>query len=124
MGRTLGVGLMLLALAALLTAEVNQDWLKRVPAADRVRVNPYAGQAAAAAAGVRLYADHCSRCHGADREGVRGRPSLKTDVVRNATDGELFWLLRNGDLRHGMPSWSGLPEPERWQIVAFLKDSR
>jgi hypothetical protein len=20
-----------------------------------------------------------------------------------------------------MPSWSGLPEPERWEVVAFLK---
>ena len=53
--------------------------------------------------------------------GRNGKPSLKTEVVEGATDGELFWLLRNGDLRHGMPSWSGLPEPERWQIVAFLK---
>ena len=103
------------------TAEVNQDWLKKVPAAERVRVNPYAGQADAVAAGGRLFADHCSRCHGADLMGENGKPSLKTEVVRGATDGELFWLLRNGDLRHGMPSWSGLPEPERWEIVAFLK---
>jgi mono/diheme cytochrome c family protein len=72
-------------------------------------------------AGARLYADHCSRCHGENLEGVRGKPSLRTPVVAGATDGELFWLLRNGDLRHGMPSWSGLPEPERWQIVTFLK---
>ena len=121
MRRILGVGCLVLAYGALLMAEVNQDWMKKVPAAERVRVNPYAGQAEAVAAGARLYADHCSRCHGADLEGMRGKPSLKTDVVKNATDGELFWLLRNGDLRHGMPSWSGLPEPERWQIVAFLK---
>jgi len=102
-------------------ADVNQDWLKRVPAAERARVNPYTGQADAVAAGARLFADHCSRCHGDDLGGVHGKPSLKSDVVRGATDGELFWLLRNGDLRHGMPSWSGLPEPERWQILAFLK---
>jgi cytochrome c oxidase cbb3-type subunit 2 len=102
-------------------AEVNQDWLKRVPAQERARANPYAGQADAVAAGGRLFADHCSRCHGDDLAGVHGKPSLKSDVVRGATDGELFWLLRNGDLRHGMPSWSGLPEPERWQILAFLR---
>lgn len=115
---------MLLGCAAVLAAEVNQDWLKRVPAAERARANPYAGQADAVAAGARLYADHCSRCHGADLEAVRGKPSLRSPVVQGATDGELFWLLRNGDLRHGMPSWSELPEPERWEIVAFLKGSR
>jgi mono/diheme cytochrome c family protein len=107
--------------ALMAAAEVNQDWLKHVPAAERTRVNPYRGQADAVAAGGRLYADHCSRCHGAGLMGRNGKPSLKTEVVEGATDGELFWLLRNGDLRHGMPSWSGLPEPERWQIVAFLK---
>jgi len=33
----------------------------------------------------------------------------------------LFWFLRNGNLRQGMPSWSGLPDQQRWQIVSFLK---
>ncbi len=124
MRRWIGVACLLLGYATVLAAEVNQDWLKRVPAAERVRANPYAGQAAAVAAGARLYGDHCARCHGADLKGVRGKPSLRTPVVGGAADGELFWLLRNGDLRHGMPSWSGLPEPQRWEIVSFLKSSR
>jgi mono/diheme cytochrome c family protein len=125
MRRLSGVwGLLLLGAALVATAEVNQDWLKKVPPAERARTNPYAGQADAIAAGGRLFADRCARCHGADLNGVHGKPSLKTAVVGNATEGELFWLLRNGDLRHGMPSWSGLPEPERWEIVAFLKSSR
>ena len=34
---------------------------------------------------------------------------------------ELAWFVRGGNLRHGMPSWSGLPELRRWQIVAYLK---
>ena len=113
------LGLALAALAA--PAEVNQDWLKKVPMADRMKVNPYAGQADAIAAGGRLYADHCSRCHGTNLQGRNGKPSLRSPVIANAKDGELFWLLRNGDLRHGMPSWSDLPEPERWQLVAFLR---
>lgn len=102
-------------------AEVNQDWLRHVPPAERARANPLAGQPEAVAAGAHLYADHCSRCHGPDLQGAHGKPSLQTDAVRNASDGELFWLLRNGDLRHGMPSWSSLPEPERWQILAYLR---
>lgn len=124
MRRIAAVLCLLLGCTALLAAaEVNQDWLKRVPAAERTRVNPYGGHADAIAAGAKLFADHCARCHGDDLLGTNGKPSLKTPVVQNASDGELFWLLRNGDLRHGMPSWSGLPEPERWQIVAFVKAS-
>jgi hypothetical protein len=46
---------------------------------------------------------------------------LRTDEVQNAADGEIFWLLRNGSLRRGMPSWSALPEPSRWQIIAYVK---
>ena len=26
-----------------------------------------------------------------------------------------------GDLGHGMPSWSNLPEAQRWQLVAYLR---
>jgi hypothetical protein len=33
----------------------------------------------------------------------------------------LFWVLTNGVVMRGMPVWSKLPEPERWQIVTFLK---
>ena len=121
MRRALGLVCFVLGCVIVAAAEVNQDWLKRVPAAERVRANPYAGQADAVAAGGLLFADHCARCHGDDLSGRNGKPSLRTPIVAGSTDGELFWLLRNGDLRHGMPPWSGLPEPERWQVVAFLR---
>ena len=45
----------------------------------------------------------------------------RPEETQQATDGEIFWLLRNGALRQGMPSWSSLPEPLRWQIIAFVK---
>ena len=35
--------------------------------------------------------------------------------------GALFWILTNGVGRRGMPVWSKLPEPQRWQIVSYLK---
>ncbi len=55
------------------------------------------------------------------RLGRKKRPSLRTAEVQQAADGEIFWLLRNGALRQGMPSWSSLPEPSRWQIIAYIK---
>ncbi len=117
-----GVAVVLCALAAF--AETDHSWLKRVSEKDKQRANPVAAQMDAIAGGGKLYAQHCSKCHGADLEGNGSKPSLRSETVRNATDGELFWILKNGDLRHGMPSWSSLPEPSRWQVIAFLRSSQ
>ena len=38
-----------------------------------------------------------------------------------ATDGDLYWLLKNGQPFRGMPTWAKLPEGQRWQIVAYLR---
>ena len=99
----------------------DNSWMKRVSETDRLKVNPYAGQPQAIAAGARLFADHCAPCHGSDALGRGKRPSLRTAEVQNAADGEIFWILRNGYLRRGMPSWSSLPEQMRWQIIAYVK---
>jgi mono/diheme cytochrome c family protein len=110
-----------LVLAALAYATADGSWLKHVPAADRARKNPYAGQADAIAAGSRIFEDHCAKCHGADAEGRGKKPSLRSSRVQGATDGEIFWLLKNGNLAKGMPTWNKLPEDMRWQVIAYVK---
>lgn len=114
--------LMLIAVAVPLAviAESRGQWLERVPAQDRARINPLATDPSAVAAGEILFQQHCASCHGEDALGTGRRPSLRTPRVHQATDGELQWLLRNGSLVHGMPSWSSLPEIQRWQLVRFL----
>jgi len=95
--------------------------IARAPAKARDQKNPYQGQPDAIAAGQKLFRQHCAECHGDDARG-RGRAvDLHSPAVQNASPGELAWFLRSGNLRHGMPSWSGLPEQRRWQIVAYLK---
>ncbi|HTQ58664.1 MAG TPA: c-type cytochrome [Candidatus Solibacter sp.] len=106
---------------ALASAAADGSWLKHVPEADRARKNPYAGQADAIAAGALVFEDHCAKCHGADAEGRGKKPSLRSSRVQGATDGEIFWLLKNGNLAKGMPTWSKLPEQTRWQVIAYLK---
>ena len=64
-------------LLALVYAAAESDWPAVVPDADRQRANPYAGQPDASAAGSRLFADHCSKCHGADALGRGKKPSLR-----------------------------------------------
>jgi mono/diheme cytochrome c family protein len=112
--------LLLLAGSALLTA-ASSGWLGKVPDADRKRVNPYAGNSEAAAAGKILFENNCAKCHGKDAGGNRNRPNLRSERIEHATDGELAWLLKNGSLWKGMPSWASVPEPKRWQIIAYLR---
>lgn len=96
-------------------------WLSNVPASARTKPNPYANDADAPVAGAKLYQQHCAQCHGTDANGRPGKPGLHNRRIRQAAPGELEWLLTNGVLRKGMPSWSRLPEQQRWQIVSFLK---
>jgi mono/diheme cytochrome c family protein len=117
---------LLLALAGILMAEAGDgEWLHKVPAKDRSRSNPFAGNPDAPAAGARIFAEHCAPCHGEDaagkRQGQHIRPNLHGDHVKQATPGELFWLLTNGSLKNGMPSWSRLPDAQRWQLITYLK---
>lgn len=101
------------------------EWLQKVPAKDRGRPNPLANDPDAAAAGAKIFAEHCAACHGENAEGKTDgkhtRPNLHADRIKEATPGELFWLLTNGSLKNGMPSWSRLPEPQRWQLITYLK---
>jgi mono/diheme cytochrome c family protein len=96
-------------------------WLKKVSEADRRRTNPFAGNTDAVAAGRNLYLNNCAKCHGQDATGKGSRPSLRSQRLRQATDGEIAWIVKNGNLYKGMPSWGGLPEQERWQIEAYIR---
>lgn len=98
-------------------------WKSKVPERDRTRQNPAAADRESIAAGAKLFHQYCASCHGNDARGRNRRPDLHSDRIREATPGELEWLLRNGSLKNGMPSWSRLPEPQRWQLVTFLKSS-
>ena len=95
--------------------------LFRSPEKDRATANPMANDPEAPLAGAKLFQQHCASCHGHDAEGKSKHPGLHSDLVREAQPGELQWLLTNGSLRRGMPSWSRLPEEQRWQIVTYLK---
>jgi|ERR1051326_2756409 mono/diheme cytochrome c family protein len=113
---------LLFSATVLLAVSVGDGaWKMKVPEKDRMRENPYDSQAGAIAAGAKLFRQNCSSCHGSEATGTQTKPSLHTDRVRSSTPGELEWLLKNGSMKNGMPSWSRLPEQQRWQIVSYLK---
>lgn len=107
---------LLLAMAAMAGSLVE-----RVPRSATGFRNPLEGSEPARRAGAKLYARECAACHGPNRDGLGKAPALSRSAVYAAPPGVLFWILRNGSLRRGMPSFAHLPVPQRWQIITFLQ---
>jgi mono/diheme cytochrome c family protein len=109
------------AVALAIAQQRSGDFLDRIPPSAAARPNPYEGQRNAPLAGRKLYARHCAECHGREREGHGKAPPLAQPLVRDAAAGTLFRAITDGSLNRGMPSFAAIPEPQRWQIVTFLK---
>jgi mono/diheme cytochrome c family protein len=99
----------------------DRNW--RVPQAAAARQNPLFGKNEAAAGGRKLFVRNCAECHGPDGSGIEKKHSadLQLPVVQQQSDGILFWKITNGNTARGMPSWSKLPELQRWQIVLYVR---
>lgn len=114
--------LVFLTLKMFAVATADGAWLNKVPERDRDKVNPYHDQPDAVAAGQHIFHDHCAHCHGDDAQGTKKRPSLRTErVQQQASEGDLHWLLVNGYMSHGMPSWSKLGDPQIWQVISYVR---
>jgi len=99
----------------------SYEALSRVPERDKAKVNPLEHDPEAIQAGEKLFMRHCAECHGDNLGGTNRGINLMDEEVQEASPGALFWILTNGVIRRGMPVWSKLPEPQRWQLVAYLK---
>ena len=110
-----------LALAAGMLEAADKPLLQQPPSKEFNRSNPYATKPSAEQAGLKLFERECSSCHGRQAQGTKRAPALSSPVLNHVPPGAIFWILRNGSLRRGMPSFSHLPEPQRWQIVTYLK---
>jgi mono/diheme cytochrome c family protein len=83
--------------------------------------NPYSAQRQAAKEGRKLFVEKCARCHGHNAEGTASVPALAGETTQSVPEGLIFSYITRGDVGNGMPSWASLPEPQRWQIVTYLK---
>ena len=76
--------------------------------------------------GRRYYQQNCSVCHGdnamgngpATKYGVPGI-NLMTDMSKARADGYIYGMLRNG--RGSMPSYNRIEEPDRWDVVNYVR---
>ena len=103
-------------------ALADGSWLQKVPADYHTRVNPQAGQTAAIKLAGQNFSEITARSAMRRVLGRGTKPICAANVMQQqATAGDIFWLLYNGNLRRGMPTWSAMPEPSRWQIIAYVK---
>jgi len=99
----------------------DPQWI--APAAASGKPNPLTNKPETAAGGRKLFLRNCAECHGPNGAGMEKKHSadLQLPVVQQQSDGALFWKITNGNASKGMPSFSRLPELQRWQLILFLR---
>lgn len=108
-------------LAAVSAAGQNApEW--KAPEAAAKKENPLKAKPELAAGGEKIFGRTCVVCHGDVKKGGNGKgPDLASEAVQQESDGALFWKMTNGNSRTGMPSFSSLPEGQRWQLVLYIR---
>ena len=109
----------LVLLAQNVNYQPDANW--RVPEDATAKKNPLAEKPELAAGGRKLFKRNCVECHGDSGQGLKKAADLQLPVVQDQSDGALFWKITNGNPDRGMPSFSGIPELQRWQLVLHLR---
>jgi mono/diheme cytochrome c family protein len=113
------VGMAVMA-AAQQPSGVDPSWV--VPPKAAEQQNPLKDKPEAAQGGKKIFTRSCVTCHGDERNARKNNaPDLGSPAVQSDSDGALFWRISNGNSRKGMPSFSSLPEPQRWQLVLYIR---
>ena len=100
----------------------------KIPPEAAAKVNPVKPTSESVAKGKKLYGFDCAMCHGANGDGKGDMASdmknvtdfTKPDALKSRTDGELFYVIRNG--KGEMP-----PEGDRakdddiWNMVNYIR---
>jgi mono/diheme cytochrome c family protein len=104
-----------------------------VPADARRMTNPVAGTPAVLSEGMAHFADHCAFCHANDGSGntIIGKgsypkpPDMRKADTQNLSDGELYYIIRNGVRFTGMPAFgaddAGNRDEDSWKLVQFIR---
>ncbi len=72
----------------------------------------------------------CAQCHGpqGDGNGVLGAALVPPprnftcgSMMDDISDGQLYWIIKNGSMGTGMMAFSGLSDDEAWQLVHYIR---
>jgi mono/diheme cytochrome c family protein len=102
------------------------------PAGARAKRNPVAATPEVVADARAHWADHCAVCHANDGSGETTigqglypkTPDMRQARTQDLSDGELFYVIRNGVRFTGMPGWGTDHEAEdrdSWGLVHFIR---
>ena len=101
-----------------------------IPMAARRMRNPVPISAAVLAEGRDHFADHCATCHANDGSGnteigaalYPKAPDMRAPGTQELSDGELFYIIKNGIRITGMPAWGGEgDDADNWKLVHFIR---
>jgi len=110
-------------------------YTEMAPAAIASLTNPLSASQKNIEAGEDLYMTTakpvaCVECHGevGDGNGVMAsmfepapRNFTCSDNVGKLTDGQFFWIIKNGSIGTSMPAFDKLSEQEIWQLTMYLR---
>ena len=103
-----------------------EKWI--APAAEARKKNPVAVSEFSLATGQKIYVKRCVACHGKTGNGdgpdaadLGIHPAKLSDsVIREETDGELFWKITVG--KKPMPNYGTRLSPtDRWNVINYLR---
>ncbi len=109
------------------TAKAPQEFL--------TKTNPLPSSDAAIQAGKTLFLQTaqpvaCAMCHGdkGNGQGFMGAALVPPPrnftcgkMMKDISDGQLFWIIKNGSPGTGMMSFAGLPDEQVWQLIAYVR---
>jgi mono/diheme cytochrome c family protein len=114
------------ALVAVSEEQSKAQWT--APAAEARKKNPVSVSESSLAAGQKIYVKRCVACHGKTGNGdgpdaadLGIHPAKLSDpVIREETDGELFWKITVG--KKPMPNYgTRLSATDRWNVINYLR---
>jgi mono/diheme cytochrome c family protein len=103
------------------------------PRSARELKNPLPPAAAVLEEGLAHFADHCAICHANDGGGYTEigqglypkAPDMRLPSTQQLSDGELYYIIRNGIRFTGMPAWGGVDnvqeDRDNWALVHFIR---
>ena len=102
-----------------------------VPAGAKEQANPIRSTPEVLSEARAHWADHCAACHSNDGSGdtEMGKhmyppaPDMRHAGTQRMTDGELFYIIKNGVRLTGMPAWGGSSHDDQdsWKLVHFIR---
>ncbi|GJL61608.1 MAG: hypothetical protein NPIRA04_02620 [Nitrospirales bacterium] len=108
---------------------------KRAPETFLTMTTPIPASAETIKAGETLYQETakplaCKQCHGekGDGQGPMGaalnphpRNFTCGKTMKDISDGQMFWIIKNGSPGTGMMAFPGMPDKQIWQLIHYLR---